>query len=93
MQLLNKYGFINEKGEKIIRCKFDDALDFSEGFAAVMLNGKWDYIDTKGNEVIPLKYASASKFNNGLAEVGAIASARTYYYIGYNGEEYFKGRP
>ncbi|AFW93235.1 KW Leptospira repeat-containing protein [Anabaena sp. 90] len=35
-----KWGFINNSGQLLIPCKFDDALSFSEGLAAVTINGK-----------------------------------------------------
>ena len=47
-----KYGFINTKGEQVIECKFDGALDFSEGLAAVEKGGKWGHVNTKGNFIV-----------------------------------------
>ncbi|MDB9310688.1 WG repeat-containing protein [Aphanizomenon sp. CS-733/32] len=35
-----KWGFINNSGQLLIPSKFDDALSFSEGLAAVTINGK-----------------------------------------------------
>ena len=64
------WGFVNkETGKEVIPYKYDGAKDFSEGLAAVKLNGKWGYIDDTGKEVIPLKYDNAWRFSNGLAEV------------------------
>jgi len=37
-------GFINRDGREIIPCVFEDARDFSEGLAAVLIDGKWGYI-------------------------------------------------
>ena len=47
----SKWGFINNSGQLLIPCKFDDALSFSEGLAAVTINGKEHLIDKTGNIV------------------------------------------
>ena len=47
-----KWGYINTKGEQIVKCKFDGVGDFNEGFAAVKKDGKCGYINTKGYPVI-----------------------------------------
>jgi hypothetical protein len=47
----SKCGFINNRGQLLIPCKFDDALSFSEGLAAVTINGKEHLIDKTGNIV------------------------------------------
>jgi|GEM_PF-727262 tetratricopeptide (TPR) repeat protein len=47
----------------------DSTYSFSDGLAAVSLNGKWGYIDQQGHEVIPLKYEQARDFQDGLAAV------------------------
>jgi hypothetical protein len=55
-----KYGYINEDGIEIIKCKYDDADSFSEGLAKVGHGGWSDrvygFINEKGEEIIPLKY-------------------------------------
>jgi len=72
--LNGKVGFIKRSYNsqtrstiEIVPCKYDDGEDFSEGLAAVKLNGKWGFIDTTGKEVIPLKYDYAYYFREGLA--------------------------
>jgi|694.fasta_scaffold02842_6 hypothetical protein len=47
----SKWGFINNRGQLLNPCKFDDALSFSEGLAAVTINGKEHLIDKTGNIV------------------------------------------
>ena len=79
-----KMGFYNRGGEKIIPAKFDFALPFSQGLAAVcedcrkerlgehyhMVGGRWGYINLAGEVVIPLQYDEAESFNEkGKAEV------------------------
>lgn len=47
-----KWGFVNEDGELIIECTYDDAQSFQNGFAAVCVDEKWGYIDENGHLVI-----------------------------------------
>ena len=68
-----KYGFINAKGEEVIKCQYSSAKDFTEGMAAFSktIDGKtlWGFIDKTGKEVIPAKYRDAGSFVSGLAPV------------------------
>jgi len=48
---------------------YDGAFSFSEGLAAVELNGKYGFIDKKGNLVIQPVYDNAYLFPEGLALV------------------------
>ncbi len=55
-----------------IPCKYDEAGNFSEGLAAVKLDGKWGFIDKTGKEVVPCKYDTdiisyEKTFSEGLA--------------------------
>src|SRR5262249_37536648 len=43
---------------------------FSEGLAAVKVNGKWGYIDKSGKYVISPQFSRARSFHEGLAFVG-----------------------
>ena len=54
---------------EIVPCKYDAVYDYSEGLAAVELNGKWGYIDKTGKEVIPCQYDDTWGFEDGLAAV------------------------
>ena len=66
IELAGKYGFINEKGEKVTPCKYDHAGRFSSnGLANVEIDGKYGFINEKGEEVIPCRYDNASPFYNG----------------------------
>lgn len=47
-----KYGFINHKGEEIILCQYDDALNFKAGKAMVQINKEWFSIDVNGNRIV-----------------------------------------
>ena len=79
-----KWGFINDKGEEVIPCIYDDFNGFSEGLAAVYRNGKaengghttvfrggeWGVIDESGKTVVPFgKYGMIYSYSGGLALV------------------------
>ena len=66
---------------------FQHASDFSEGLAAVKLNGKYGFIDKTGKEIIPLKYDFANCFSEGLA---LVRLNNKWFYIDKNGIEYFE---
>jgi len=66
------YGFIDPSGNTIIEPQFNYAYNFSEGLAAVELNGKYGYcyIDKKGNVVVELENCiQANRFSEGLAAI------------------------
>ena len=65
------YGFIDKKGNLIIKPKFNVACDFSEGLAAVRKYNKkyFGYINKKGKYVIKPKFNLAMSFSEGLAAV------------------------
>lgn len=52
----------------------NDAKDFSDGMAAVMIAGKWGYIDTTGKQVIPPTYSAPGRFQNGMCNVKLVES-------------------
>ncbi len=64
-----KWGYIDQKGKKVIEAIYDDNREFSEGQAAVNFEGRWGYIDRQGRNVIPHEYLEAHEFKNGLALV------------------------
>lgn len=70
------YGFINTKGQFVVKPVFLDAHDFSEGLAAVKLPATqsnpaaWGFIDTSGKMVIPAKFSiEPGNFRTGRAPV------------------------
>jgi len=65
----SKWGYVDMLGNKAIPFRYENARKFSEGLAAVMLDGKWGYIDKTGKEVIPFKYETALPFQESLASV------------------------
>lgn len=64
-----KWGYIDHRGEQTIPFIYDKVSSFSEGYAAVELNGKWGFINKHGLEIIPFIYESAGNFSEGLAAV------------------------
>ena len=83
----DKFGFrIKSTGEVIVLPKYDNARSFSEGLAAVKLNGKYGFIDKTGKEIIPLIYDNVWvwDFNEGLAKVKLNGK---WFYIDKNGKE------
>jgi hypothetical protein len=90
-----KFGFINKKGEVVIKPVYDQAENFSEGLAAVNIGlemghyfysfiavkeGQWGFINEKGEVVIPIIYHSVTAFSEGLAVVN------NNYYIDKTGK-------
>lgn len=53
-----KYGFVDKKGKIKIKNIYDEARDFSNGFAAVKLNEKWGIIDTAGNVKVDFQFTN-----------------------------------
>ena len=53
----------------VINPEYGKAEPFSEGLAAVALNGKWGYIDKNGRFVIKPRFSEAQTFSEGLAFV------------------------
>ena len=65
----NLWGFVDEEGKWVIKPKFRDAEDFSEGFAAVKLDGKWGYIKSDGKWLVEPRFYDAGPFEYGIAAV------------------------
>lgn len=73
VQVNDKWGFINSKGDLVITPQYDDCYygytDESPTLIAVQSDKKWGYIDTSGTLVIPYKYDNAYSFCNGRAVI------------------------
>jgi hypothetical protein len=85
--------YINQDGEFPFDEKFDRAMPFSEGLAAVLVDGKWGYIDTTGAFVIRPRFAGnqTGNFNDGLAnvpiEVNELLFVQSWIFIDTKGEK------
>lgn len=64
-----RWGFVDEDGDWVIKPKFSDAEDFSDGFAAVKLDGKWGYIKSDGKWLVEPRFYDAGPFEYGIAVV------------------------
>lgn len=85
-----KWGYMDENGNVIIECKYDEAEDFADsGYAVVGIKDEYsDYdvrygkIDTKGKEIVPCEYTYVSE---GMSDSGFCSIERydswdeTYY--------------
>lgn len=65
----DKWGYVDENKNIVIKPMYEEAYDFHEGLARVKVNGKYGYIDTKGNMVIDAIYDKAGDFHDGFAPV------------------------
>ncbi len=67
---MKKIGFINNKGEWIIKPTYIRVRPFSNGLAPVIKDKLWGYINEKGEQVIPFIFRDAELFSeDGLAPV------------------------
>ena len=75
-----KWGFIDKTGNLVIQPAYDEAREFSEGFAAVNTGGlgsrggRWGFISKDGTEVIPRQYYEVDDFSDGTALVTKVRS-------------------
>ncbi|MHB1457563.1 MAG: WG repeat-containing protein [Armatimonadota bacterium] len=67
------WGYVNSKGQFVLKPQYYAAGSYSEGLAPVLLgsykDGKWGYIDKKGRIVIKPRFTAAKEFSEGLAPV------------------------
>ena len=63
---------MNQNGQTVIACQYDDAMIFREGLAAVAINKKWGFINKQGTVVIPLQFDAALVFNEGIGIIANI---------------------
>ncbi|MHC4645001.1 MAG: WG repeat-containing protein [Planctomycetota bacterium] len=68
-----KFGYMNNKGQMVIKPQFDTAFNFSDGMARVTVEGKVGYIDTSGEVkfFIEAGLFSSGDFSEGLARAMA----------------------
>lgn len=88
----DKWGFINHKGEIVIKPQFDQVHEFSEGFAAVRINNKWGFINREGRFTIEPRFSWIGEgFNLGLKMgfkkgVAFVKDGDLIGYINFKGE-------
>jgi hypothetical protein len=66
---INKWGFLDKKGEIKINLVYDQAQEFNDGLAAIKTNGKWGFIDSLGNLKINCLFDEVYSFSEGFAMV------------------------
>lgn len=82
------YGYLNFDGQVQIPMIYDNAEDFSEGFALVEYGGKWGYINTKGEKITEFKFIEGTPFENGEALVRE--GTKKYYIDNLGNKKVFK---
>ena len=64
------WGYMNQNGNIVIAPQYDAARGFSDGMAAVKLNGKWGFINSEGIIVVPCEYDEVeSSFEDGKGKL------------------------
>jgi WG containing repeat len=63
------FGYINRKGEMVIKNQYKIAKSFSDDLAAVLIEEKWGFINKKGEIVIQPIYDKVKEFDAGIAIV------------------------
>lgn len=64
------WGYVSVDGQIIIEPTYEQAYGFSEGMAAVKLNGKWGFINSEGIIVVPCEYDEVeASFENGKGKL------------------------
>lgn len=69
VKVKGKWGFIDSKGKLKVKPQFDEALEFSEGMAAVKLKNRWGFIDQSGKITIKPQFENVESFHEGFAFV------------------------
>ncbi|WP_274363641.1 WG repeat-containing protein [Paenibacillus thermotolerans] len=78
-----KWGYINTKGEAVIKPQFDGAFDFGALLAPVRTGGKIGFIDKSGKTVVKPEYDLATPFAAGSSHVW---KGKTVGYISGSGQ-------
>lgn len=88
------YGYINKKGEWVIKPEYDLVLPFSEGVGVVGKDNLFGLIDYKGKEIVSPQYESIGTFKEGrgtfvnkegmgvLDTKGKVITKKYYGYVG-----------
>lgn len=82
------YGYMDAWGHWVVRPEYPEALEFSEGLAAVAKDGRWGYIGTRGQWVIEPRFDTATPFAEGVA---AVETDGTWSFISPTGTTVVRG--
>jgi hypothetical protein len=80
-------GFRDTTGAWLIKPHYDAAMDFSGGYAAVMLGTTWGFIDRNDKYLVFPKYTEVAPFHEGYAW---IKDAKKQYFIDNKGATVLK---
>lgn len=78
-------GYINKKGEFVIKPIYDEAKPFENGLGKVGRNNKEGYVNRAGEEVIPVKYDYVYFENDSLINCSDRSDGITDYYTNKQG--------
>src|SRR5262249_10638334 len=67
----NRWGYIDQSGNKVIKSHWDWADKFSDQAACVRKGFKKGFIDHEGKVIVPPTYEDAQGFSEGLAAIKA----------------------
>jgi hypothetical protein len=88
VRIKKKWGYMNRKGDIVIKPVYDTAEDFEDGLAVVLITkddqSHYGYIDPKGNWAIPPDFDGAQNFYENKA---AVKKGERYGYINRTGNE------
>ena len=65
----DKWGFIDDNGEVVIKAIYDDIGSFKHGLAPVNHGGVWSYIDKTGHSAFKSRFMMALSFEEQVARV------------------------
>ena len=88
VQKNRRWGIINNKGEIIVKYKYDYDIRnpirhyFEEGYGAYSKNGKWGFLDNNFKEVLPFIYDGAVNFSG---DRGLVKKKGEWVFIDKNG--------
>lgn len=68
------WGFVNEKFELVVPCKYQLVRSFSEGWAAVRMNNQWHFIDTTSTIQMSL--------NVNIRDIGTFKNGMCWFKVG-----------
>jgi hypothetical protein len=61
-----KWGYIDDRGNKVIAAKYDSCDNFKNGYARFRIGSKWGLVDKTGKEVVEAKYENIFPGENGV---------------------------
>jgi hypothetical protein len=86
-----RMGYINKEDKMLIQPAFNECRPFSEGSAAVMINGKWGIIDRSGQFTIAPELQHAGNVSNGATAIKRTRDS-SWQYVDKNGKEAIRGQ-